>query len=120
MKTANLTRNEAYKAMIDGHKVRHSDLCHEKTYYFFKGESFRILDGFNMLERAMVLPFEDGYFICEPEPTFKEVTMYQTILNEKPFRIFAHLYKTKEEAMGTYPAIGYTEVKVFLKEGEDE
>lgn len=51
------------------------------------------------------------------EPTFKEVTMYAPVYKTT---VGASLYQLKEQAFSRLGAIGYAEVKVFLKsEGEE-
>lgn len=120
MKRTNLTRKEAYKAMIDGHKIGYA-YYDKRSYYFFKGGKFKYMhpDGrINLVgEDEFEMDDSDGYFIYEPEPTFKEVTMYAPVVKHKI--LVGYLYKDKDEAMKEMNAIGYTEVKVFLKSEGD-
>lgn len=127
MKTTNLTRLEARQEMLLGAKVGQVGFGDSGAFYFFDGKSF-VLSSVTGCKSNASMSAEDGYFIYEPEPTFKEVVMYQAVLpeasheREKPCKIFSQLFKTKKEAIGIYPSIGYTEVKVFFKtsEGKDE
>ena len=53
----------------------------------------------------------------KPEPTFKEVTMYAPVYKNN---VGTSLYQSREQAFSRLGAIGYAEVKVYLKESEDD
>lgn len=57
----------------------------------------------------------------KPEPTFKEVTMYAPVVKSpwgECLSIQGLAWNSIENVMRQDGAIGYAEVKVFLKEGE--
>lgn len=120
MKTTNLTRKEAVLACFDGKKVGHVDSSLDGYYYKYDEN-----DGFSLCKeggdcfRHAVITERDGYFIYELEPTFKEVTMYAPVSKTSLAYVADTVYSTKEEALAdSGNTIGYTEVKVYLKESE--
>lgn len=127
MKTTNLSRKEAYIELINGQKISNTNWhkgCFSQLKIDTKGNinisstSFR---GDDIPDAVAPMLEQDGYFIYEPESTFKEVTMYVPVLKGgvSPF-LSTCLYQTSDHATLPESAIGYTEVKVFLKsEGED-
>lgn len=116
MKTTNLTRREAMHAMIDGEKISHPEHT-IGSYCFFHGKSFGYRTPLASHDFIAALEQEDGYFIYKPEPTFREVTMYAPVYKNA---FGGAIYQSKKQAFSRLGAIGYTEVKVYLKESEDE
>lgn len=122
MKKQNLTREEAMKAMIDGLKVGCIDPSYSKFQYFFcrENNSFKTKQGqINTEVPARMYP-EDGYYIIEPEPKFKEVVIYAAVFNKwygcNNYIIDKRYFEDSDHALNVPDSVGYTEVKVFLKE----
>lgn len=121
MKTTNLTRKEAVLACLDGKKVGNSSIASD-DYYFYDSYGFSLYEKSGRRYSSAGFTSKDGYFIYEPEPTFKEVTMYAHVYKNAQGKEFVSeiLFDSLLEAVKCKGAIGYTEVKVYLKESEGE
>lgn len=96
-----MTRNEAFKAMIDGHKIRHEDYS-SGSYSFFNGLEFMFFNEIlrKVQEVTTALEYLDGYEIYTEKKTEK-VTWYQVDYHKKGTGRNPNpgimLYKSKDE-----------------------
>ncbi len=77
-----LTRNEAFKAMIDGHKIRNKEWSIEEAFGHFKDTKFLYNNKNEEQEMFRAMSFQDGYEIYTEKKTEK-ITWYRVFFHRK-------------------------------------
>jgi len=94
-----MTRNEAYKAMIDGHKITHKGFIKD-TYVYFDGISIcAVKVKYNQTYRTDLSIHEDGYEIYQEPKKTEKVAWYRVSYHYKDESFPCtelRLYRSKE------------------------
>lgn len=100
-----MTRNEAFKVMIDGYKITHKNW--NGDYVFFGGRNFKYFSKISQQVNDLMSPmeiFNDGYEIYTEKKTEK-VTWYKVYFHRKDFSSKAEpsmfFHKSKEDFLTT-------------------
>lgn len=97
-----MTRNEAFKAMIDGHKITHESLP-ENSYCFFDGGTFYVRQDNYKQTYIHLSEYEDGYEIYQEPKKTEKVVWYRVTAHknddDEPCTL-EFLFKSKDHFLG--------------------